>query len=81
MNEETITTEEALEAVFPIEAEPEPEPKVYDLVKVQAAYDEYRTKDVSKLSRMEYNKYVWLEEKLTEAGILGIIAWEEEFAI
>ena len=79
---EIETVEQVAVEETPVEAEPAIE---FDIEKIQAAYDETRklvvdgTLDLNKLSRMEYGKYLWLENKLAEAGLVGEKAWEEEF--
>jgi hypothetical protein len=70
MNEELVTPT----------IEEEAPKKEYDLVKIQAAYDLLKASDKTQISRTEYAKYQWLEEKLCEAGIIGELAWEAEFA-
>lgn len=78
-----MTEDEAMDTVSPVEeavVEPIPE-KQYDLEKVQAAYEKMKGSDVSKMTRVEYSKYQWLEERLCDAGLIGILAWEEEFGI
>ena len=86
MSEEIIqmTEEEALETIGEptesFEAEVEEPKKEYDIEKIQEAYAYIRTLDTAKMSRVEYQKYQWIEEKLCEAGVIGEIAWDVEFA-
>lgn len=83
MSEEKViemTEEEAIEEVFPEEEEEEP-PKVYDIKKIEAAYLEMKAMDTTKMTRIEYQKYQWLEEQLCTAGKIGQLAWDEEFEI
>ena len=83
MSEELIemTEEEALEmATTPEEEAVVEEPKKeYDLAKVQRSYEEMRQMDTTKMSRVDYQRYQWLEERLVDAGVIGELAWEEEF--
>ena len=85
MSEEITTIEEVeqLGAEIP-EEEVEEEvavEKLYDLEKVEKAYYEMHKEDLTKMTRVTYEKYLWLEQILVAAGIVGEQAWEREFGI
>lgn len=83
MQEEIVTEEpETIEVDLENEEDVEPEPeKVFDLTKIQSDYESMQKEDPTKMTRMRYEKYLWLEEKLVNAGILGLQAWEAEYEI
>jgi hypothetical protein len=35
---------------------------------------------LTKMTRVSYDKYLWLEQILVAAGVVGEQAWEREFA-
>jgi hypothetical protein len=79
MNEELVSElgveipEEEVEEEVAVE-------KLYDLTKVEAAYCAMQKEDLTKMTRVSYDKYLWLEQILVAAGVVGEQAWEREFA-
>ena len=84
INDEVVDTIPAQEEQ--IVEEPEPE-KIYDLIAIEAAYNKIRdgimdgSINTQTMSKIEYGKYNWLEERLCDAGIIGPLAWEKEFEV
>ena len=77
MQEEIVMEEqEVVEQEQPVEPE-----KIFDLTKIQSDYELMQKEDPTKMTRMRYEKYLWLEDKLVNAGILGLQAWEAEYEV
>lgn len=75
-----MTEEITMTEVYPEARHEEVKPeKVYDLDRIKADYEQLQTQDAAQMTRITYAKYLWLEQKLLDAGIVGEQAWEQEY--